>query len=215
MSFPNLPAEYEDPWYTKFINWATSVQNRITGTETVANAAATKAYADGIKATADAALPSATFDTRFATRVKVDNSVGRTTHVWDATNNRWQLVGGDTGPRNITALVNDVDPVAAGTILIYRTGRTVTLEFQGVRFTSGDASTTHLISGLLLSGFRPRGLMRLASPYPNGYALPSTNGDLTIVTGSASSIYTAFQWVSYDGWPTVLPGSASGSIPST
>jgi hypothetical protein len=39
MSFPNLPAEYEDPWYTKFINWATSVQNRITGTETVANAA--------------------------------------------------------------------------------------------------------------------------------------------------------------------------------
>lgn len=144
---------------------------------------------------------------------RIDNTAGRAIYTWDETANREQFIYGDTGTRNITALVSAIDPIAAGTVLLFRRGGDVFLELQGVRFVTDSASATHTLAGLLPTGFRPRGTVRLRGPYGDGFVAPGVGGDLSIVTGISGSVYSLFQWSTYDNWPTTLPGTAVGTIP--
>jgi hypothetical protein len=292
MSFPNLPAEYEDPWYTKFINWATSVQNRITGTETVANAAATKSYADGIKTTADAALPvkgvlgDISLDTivtpgiyflqnsayatlangypiaggswsikvlpsntaagtgvlqkvtsvwdsvngargvfqryrkaptdpwepwRFLPSQRVDATAGRAIYTWDHLNNREQLIYGDTGRRDISALLING---WAGSLFIRRQGYTVTLECEGL---NGSAATADAflsnIVGFTAQG-SVRGLLHTAAATPTLKRVSEASGNLAVAGSTTTAHYGVVTWNTSQAWPTTLPGIASGTTPN-
>lgn len=139
----------------------------------------------------------------------IDQSVGRTVKVWDYLNNREQLIYGDTGDRDISALLIN----SAGKVVISRTVNTVTLDLQGVK-PSGELTSGSVFLPIP-SGFRSpiRRDMALAA---DGLATVMrscfifANGGMGVWLPSTSDSYRLI--ISYrtnDPWPTALPGAAA------
>lgn len=150
---------------------------------------------------------------------RVDNIAGRAIYTWDDTNNREQLIYGDTGMRDISASL--LNGWKADNIRIRRVGSTVTLSVWKL----DPATKTDTFAYVLPAGFGPAG----------GY-----NGSLAFIvrtTGSSvgSLLITAqtkyiqpepagisfgaggiglISWTTDDPWPTSLPGTAVGTIPN-
>lgn len=145
------------------------------------------------------------------TSVRTDQTAGRAMYAWDELNNREQLTYGDTGVRNLEAEI--INGWTAGGFKIRRLGYEVTLYCYNIN----PAAQTGISMWAIPLGFRPYApVTTLSFPFTGG-ALYMTSLDVQPNTG-ASSATGAFQIAKYttnDAWPTVLPGTASGSIPVT
>lgn len=136
----------------------------------------------------------------------VSNAVGRTVTVWDAVNNREQMIYGDTGLRNITSLLPER---LNGSIWLSRFGSTVSVTFTDLLLVSGPALRE---SPLLPSGFRPRAWSHFStSPHADRTArgvLFKADGvvrlyDLT----DTAQLQGTFAFYTNEPWPAALPGT--------
>jgi hypothetical protein len=154
-----------------------------------------------------------------------DESVGRRIFTWDGVNNRWQMTYGDTGWRNVTDLA-----IAAGktkfpnaVMYIRRVNNTITVRWYGGTGVVEGVAVTGLLS--LPTGFKPGAL---GGRGPVGQFLQASNGraathgfysDGGVINGGFSADTCAalmgeLSAPTSDPWPTTLPGTAEGTIPT-
>lgn len=126
------------------------------------------------------------------------------------------LVYGDTGTRNMLTLAGA--SWASGIAQLNRVGRTVTLNLQDIKFAPGITGTFDL-TAFLPVGFRPPGnysglLLGNGSITPKRVLIAGSGllrffllVDGEIVNGTAT-------WATTEAWPTTLPGTAIGVIPT-
>ncbi|ALY09404.1 minor tail protein [Arthrobacter phage Joann] len=147
---------------------------------------------------------------------RVDQTAGRAIYLWDDLNNRDQLVSGDTGVRSIP-----MDNGYLGSLFIRRQGYTVTLNGAVKRPPGVSINGTFLIS--IPDGFKPQSVAWTFfpvrhSPNPSWGTLYRKAYELVFenLTGDTDAGEARFEisWTTVQAWPTVLPGSASGTIPN-
>lgn len=145
-------------------------------------------------------------------RYIIDQTAGRTVKVWDYINNREQLIYGDTGDRDISALLVN----ATGRVVISRAGNTVTLDIMAVAPTSDLASGGTFIT--IPAGFRPA--VRRDLPLPTN-ATASSSRSMFVLDSGAMGVWAPATTDSYrislsyrtaNPWPTSLPGTAVGAV---
>lgn len=140
----------------------------------------------------------------------IDQSAGRVVKVWDYLNNREQLIYGDTGDRDISALLVN----AAGRVVLSRAGNIVTLDFLGVTPTSDLVSGTTFIT--IPAGFRPTirrdlPLSAAASTFRSMFFFE--NGGIGVWAPSTTDSYRlSLSYRTANPWPTDLPGTAVGGV---
>lgn len=142
----------------------------------------------------------------------IDQTAGRVITVWDYLNNREQMIYGDTGDRDISALLVN----ATGRVVISRAGNTVTLDIMAVVPTSNLASGAVFIT--IPAGFRPA--VRRDLPLPTN-ATASSSRSMYILDSGAIGVWAPATTDSYrislsyrtaNPWPTSLPGTAVGAV---
>ena len=140
-----------------------------------------------------------------------DESVGRRQFAWDTVNNRWQMVYGDTGWRDVSAsLANSW----TGTLLVRRIGYIVY-----VRATLGGTAATNNNLWSFPSGWAclTTPSTHLLAGINNALApifAQANSGNAAIATPDrTNSIVITGAYSTGDAWPASLPGSASGTIP--
>jgi len=142
----------------------------------------------------------------FYARRRWDQTAGRAAYEYNPEADAEQLIFGDTGRRDITALFGSA--VTGGSIILARYGRWVTLIFNNV---TAPANVT--APGVLPPGFR----ITAAAVYPLGYANAAitvwSDGNVNIPI--SSNRYGSITYMTDNAWPASLPGTADGSIPST
>lgn len=162
----------------------------------------------------------------FVGGLKVDQTAGRTFYTWDYLNMREQLVYGDTGTRDITALVTwptGVSITTGSKVLLRRRGYSVEIWVEeGLEFASAVAQSTFVT---LPNGFVPLSQGDM-SPIFNRNGLSQVgaiqsllDGQIRVASSAATAVgaNTRFRHVfqTQQSWPTTLPGTAVGSIPNT
>lgn len=170
---------------------------------------------------------------RMYASTRVDQTAGRAIYQWNDTALQDQLVYGDTGLRQM-ALPSHV---TAGNWFIRRHNYDVYIyiQFTAINNNAGQDAHTYevLPAGSIPVGFQPpvsvpiSGFGRIGAAnqrqpltaflYSAGrIALEKdeTNAGGAIINNSAASFYFGIHYTTTQAWPTVLPGSASGSIPN-
>lgn len=149
--------------------------------------------------------------------VRWDESVGRRAFMWDSVNAREQMVYGDTGLRDVSAsLINSW----AGSLYIRREAWTVSVYGLLTKDSASDDAAF-----LIPSGFRPQwggntfswsSWNAAVGAQVASWVDGSQNIALNRAEASTGSGVTRLgtSWTTADAWPSSLPGSASGSIPS-
>lgn len=144
---------------------------------------------------------------KFVPAQRIDNTAGRAIYTWDETQNREQLIYGDTGIRDVASLVENGWAVM-GRLLLSRTGAIVTL--------IGDLIATDATDNTFLTlpnGFRFAG---------GSYSAANGLGGTTLTYFHAGALQSAYRgnrtglsltWRTTDPWPTTLPGTAFGTTP--
>lgn len=143
-----------------------------------------------------------------------DESVGRRIFTWSSSlssgaTTGWQMTYADTGVRDVTAgLLTANGFTAATAILVRRTNNVCTLSAYGMtRASSGSGNYYSLPSGFQTTGMYYYGRsFSNSSNYVSGAACWMSMGTSD---GGLSAT-----WVTNDVWPSSLPGSASGSVPT-
>ncbi|UTN92028.1 hypothetical protein SEA_DARBY_23 [Arthrobacter phage Darby] len=156
---------------------------------------------------------------RFFGHSRTDQTAGRAMYQWDEINQREQLIYGDTGWREVSALL--VDGWTSSGLFLRRLGSQVFL--TGI-ITGSSATSDHFLSLLNDVGFRP-GSQSIFSPVlSDDY---TSSRDLQFdATSTKMQVYVraapvgknwrmAASWITPNSWPTSLPGAASGSVPNT
>ena len=166
----------------------------------------------------------------FVPSQRVDNTAGRAIYTWDNTANREQLIYGDTGWRSIGAeaamFPNDFLPTS---VQLRRVGNYVSLNFDGMKSLTASGNT---IFATLPTGFRPD-LTNGSGNQRYGLASELTGINTTVISPEpaygASQVSPNLRFLSYvtartlhgsvsfytrDPWPTALPGTAIGAIPT-
>lgn len=169
--------------------------------------------AGGASGTILAKSSATDYDTAWIKNYYVDESVGRRIFAWDSINSRYQMTYGDTGIRDVTADLVTSDGFTGITNLeLRRVGNLVQL--QGVTLTRAAPGVGDKTFYTLPAGFTPDQTTYIRTAVSNcfGYALVS-DGKVYIRTAATSDGFS-FSWMTTAAWPTVLPGSARGSIPS-
>ena len=150
---------------------------------------------------------------RATTTTRIDQTAGRVIYQWDDVNNRDQLIYGDTGYRDISALVSDL---ASGEVLLRRMGHLCSVIFSGVEFTNTSGILVHSYTGLIPVGFQSARSIRLPlSPSPGQVTTYGASGTFEIMKGMEGPVYGEIMWSTFNPWPTILPGTASGLIPNS
>ncbi|UVK62841.1 minor tail protein [Arthrobacter phage Uzumaki] len=161
---------------------------------------------------------------------RVDQTAGRVIYEWDVVNNRDQLIYGDTGWRELAA-TPVTNGVVSGYIRYRRVGQRVIMRFVDVTLSTGATGLCVIAAAAEVPiGFRP------AANYRSLQSIGQTNnasdqqvisnyGDISWIrqisnTGISTTRPPAplsgyIDWMTEDVWPSVLPGTASGSIPNT
>jgi len=145
---------------------------------------------------------------------RVDQTAGRTFYQWDYLNNREQLVGGDTGRRDISSMCNGT--FTGGKLSIRREGSMVDVYL--VNWAAGVTGSTNLLASPLPAGFRPSN-SRLFFGSQNLTPVPITlafdGSGINITSNHVSQLISfSFSFSCTDPWPTALPGVADGAIPT-
>lgn len=148
----------------------------------------------------------------FVPSQRVDNSAGRAVYTWDPTANREQLVYGDTGERALT-LPAELTGASVLVMALSRQTGFVTFNLQGLTCAAGSVIAT------LPPGFRPPRLRRYAISLATGLTASlsiAPSGAVTVTQALAVGAEGNFEttWRTFESWPTVLPGTASGTIPN-
>lgn len=124
------------------------------------------------------------------------------------TNEGWMCLAGDTGPRNITSLVDIGNGTLYGAILI-RVGQTVELHVD-IKMPSNKPSPYQVLS--LPDGFKPQydrygGLHDNKEGADTGGTLVGANGSIIVYLPVATKRdrYSG-NWLTADAWPATLPG---------
>ncbi|WAB10050.1 hypothetical protein SEA_JUMBOSET_2 [Arthrobacter phage Jumboset] len=146
----------------------------------------------------------------------IDNTAGKVLTIWDESANRSQILFGDSGMRNLAAVLEN--GWTASNIKLRRFGSTVTLTMYNL---SGSASTATTFFTLPV-GFRPGGNTYLpvyttAPGSTSVVIVQAADGAVKLPTGVTligGAAYTEVSWTTTDSWPAVLPGSALGAIPN-
>lgn len=158
---------------------------------------------------------------RFLASQRVDNTAGRAIYTWDPTTNREQLIYGDSGWRDVTALLGGT--WSATKVILRRDATQVTLHFDGIKSTTETANATFFV---LPPGFTPDltngvGNLRygLASELTGINAKvispePNANGIRFLSYTTGQTLHGSATFFTRDAWPTTLPGTAVGTIPN-
>jgi len=156
---------------------------------------------------------------RFHASQRFDTTAGRAMYIWNELQNTEQLIYGDTGLREISGLLNANWTLSEGTpgnIWLRRTNNMVTVTCQ--RLTRTSAGITVLT---LPDGFRPdnesRGTASTLAATPTVHSflfrVPGT-WDFEASVPTLPGVNFTHQFVTSNPWPTSLPGTAVGSIPT-
>ena len=140
-----------------------------------------------------------------------DETAGRTVKAWDYLNQREQMIYGDTGIRDITALAPNV---TSGKLYLYRDGNTVTLIFDVVQMSGATGTSYDMISsGGIPTGFRPTRTF-----WYNGVDGPPGSRRIGVSAAGWVPVYLSpvagdiyrgtITWRTTQPWPTSLPGVA-------
>lgn len=153
----------------------------------------------------------------------VKQTAGRVVTVWDYLNQREQLIYGDTGRRNITALFNGTAPnatvgITGGSVYLTRVGRMVELNMEAVTLPPGQSTSFVQLGDIIPAGFQPPN----ERDFPLGARLTGEGaggGSIRInrLTGriyiylhaDGETIRVTANWFTEEPWPTSLPGVAA------
>ena len=146
---------------------------------------------------------------------KIDKTAGIAIYTWDHLAQRDQLTYGDTGWRDVTALIAQ-GMTSGGTVYVRRNNSLVTFEMNNWA-PSASGGVTLLT---LPAGFIPN--INLYMPFIHGASRTlrsmfiGNTGSLGINNvATAGETYSAsIQWQTNDAWPATLPGTAIGTIPN-
>lgn len=136
----------------------------------------------------------------------VDSSVGRVVKVWDYGNNREQRIYSETGVRDIAGLDSNV---TSGEVRISRSGNMVSVRLWNVVLANPAAGIS---LPFINNGFNGSGWQRMS--------VDSGARSVTVTTNSITALeYTGpitaqITYPTMQSWPTTLPGTAVGTIPS-
>lgn len=143
-----------------------------------------------------------------------DETLGRRIFTWDDYNLRWQMTYGDTGSRDLSAVsLSNGWTVGIGVFRLRRVGNVVNMmaAFDG---SAASAATVYTIP----AGFRPSTYSWHSVPFTTAASTTRMceidTGAFKILNYGAGTHYVNLTWLTPDSWPTSLPGSASGSIPT-
>lgn len=152
------------------------------------------------------------------TETRVSEAAGRAIYAWDATNHREQMIYGDTGWRDVSSLlVNGWK----GIVHMRRTLHDVKLQIVSLSAAEATSGTFMVAPTGFQLGLTSLGNVR-------GFVFSNTN-PITMrsvnISGSATVSVTqyttadvqllgSFEWSTHQPWPTVLPGTATGIIPT-
>jgi hypothetical protein len=147
-------------------------------------------------------------------RIRMDTTAGRAAYLWESTNNRDQLIYGDTGRRDISSMCTG--SFTGGKLSLRREGSYV--ELYAINWVAGATGTINMLASALPVGFRPTN-SRLMWGYQGGNPVSLSVGydgtTLTVQSNSATStVAFSVGYSTSDVWPTSLPGIADGAIPT-
>lgn len=151
---------------------------------------------------------------RVVRNTNVDNTVGKVISIWDETQNRSQIIYGDTGDRDIAATYGN------GTFAVLKVRRVGSwVELVCLGWVPPANSTPNALLSSLPVGYRNYNSRAFAAVDNNTTLRPATlaaNTSGLSIPGNttASSISFSLTYQTLDTWPTVLPGTAVGSIPN-
>lgn len=161
---------------------------------------------------------------RFIPTMRIDESAGRSVFLYDELNSRDQRIQADTGWRSITAdLINGWTCTGAR---LRRIGSDVILRLQQLNSSAATAPTIYSLP----AGFRTgdwlvwtfasklgQAPLYLETQGASGFDLRAYGGALPSpawVNVPDGGRYFEVRFLTTDAWPTVLPGTASGTIPN-
>jgi hypothetical protein len=148
---------------------------------------------------------------------RVDTTAGRAIYTWDDGAAREQLIYGDTGWRDISALVTG----AAGTLYIRRVGQQVIVQANSVQEATTVTGVRILVNGSQIPGMYPS---TTAPPRAVGVTFANTVYVVEMLTSGELRRYTAetappavsfmLTYFTNSAWPTTLPGAAVSTVPN-
>lgn len=141
-----------------------------------------------------------------------DETAGLAVKAWDYLNQREQLIYGETGIRDITALAPNV---TSGKLYLYRDGNAVTLIFDVVQMSGATGTSYDMIaSGGIPTGFRPTRTF-----WFNGIDGPPGSRRIGVSALGWVPVYLSpvpgdvyrgtITWRTTQPWPNSLPGVAA------
>ena len=149
-----------------------------------------------------------------ASEVTIDKSAGIKVSVQDNAAGRKQLIYGDTGWRDITTLLGN--GWSADKFYINRRGYELQVAVQNLKSTGGS---TQITTAILPGGFYPLSALGSSSTlrvagtplivHSNGHIYAKATTATTTTDLEFSTTIPV-----YSSWPSVLPGTAVGSIPN-
>lgn len=148
---------------------------------------------------------------------RVDNTAGRAIYTWDDTQNREQLIYGDTGLRNISADLIGIQPPSGNSYsTIRRVLNTVTLNLNAAVVDADYVGQLELYR--VPEGFRNN--FQQINMYPITRQNPLAAKSMQLVSRMYLRLYQdpklgdqirhQIIWETPDPWPTTLPGTAAG-----
>lgn len=156
-----------------------------------------------------------------------DASVGRRQFTWDTVNQRYQMIYGDTGWRDLSSTVtwDASQTTGTGLLLLRRTTNHVAVRLEWT--SSGTAFSGRrdvFATGGMPSGFRPSSNQEWAVCLSDPAGTVTVGGAMIRNDGKIQSSFAAAQlskqievsalYATTEAWPSSLPGTASGSIPN-
>lgn len=155
---------------------------------------------------------------------EADGTRGRTLKMWDPINGRWNLIYGDTGTRDVTALVtwpSGVSITSGSRVLMRRVLWDVTVWIEEGLEASGPVASAAMV--MLPSGFVPNAQGDTSPIYMRnnlsqvGMVQTLITGQMSIAfsgaTGAGANTRFRHTFKTANAWPSTLPGSAFGTIP--
>ena len=129
-------------------------------------------------------------------------------------NTGWQVLGGDTGSRNITSLAVGT-PVFSGGVWVRRVGNIVTVSISDFESTWSAAGWLEIIAAATMVGFKPSTPggenynTLLGSTFARMQVL--TTGVLRVYSGSTGTLrmHNTASYICSSTWPSTLPGTAA------
>lgn len=156
--------------------------------------------------------------------IRVSETAGRAAYYTKPGTSIEQLFYGDTGWRNISGLTGTA-VTSVGQILMCRSDNLVSVHISALNLITSGTAVTFLTLPL---GFRPTQLGNPSYPFRVGvvgdivagatlrHVSPiGSTGETRVLNAVAGVAYEgSLQWRTNDPWPTSLPGTAVGTIPT-